>query len=404
MAGEAGRPRLLRAINDRAVLDLLLAEGPMSRPRLGEVTGLSKPTMSQILARLEGSDLVIRSGNLAGKPGPNAQLYQVNPAAAYVAGLDVTPSRMRAAVADVTGRILGEYELPTPGRSASETVSRVCRALEGALAGAGLQRADLDRVTIATPGAFDPGTQRLRYARHLPGWHAPELLDDLRVALGLDLEVDNDVNLAAIAEQHVGVAIGHDDFVLLWVEEGVGAAVVLNGRLHRGTTGGAGEVGFLPVPGTPLVRKVGVNNAGGFQEVAGAKAVKALAREHGVRGATAEAAVAAAVGIPGRGDRLVGELGHRLAVGIAAIVSVVDPGLVVLTGGIANAGGDRLLDAVRAEVADLAVVRPQIALSAVPDRPVLRGALLAALQTTRDVVFNTNSSSASADRGSATEE
>jgi predicted NBD/HSP70 family sugar kinase len=400
MAGEAGRPRLLRAINDRAVLDILLAEGPMSRPRLGEVTGLSKPTMSQILARLEGSDLVIRSGNLAGKPGPNAQLYQVNPGAAYAAGIDVTPSRMLAAVADITGGILGEYELRTPGRSASETVSRVCRSLDGALSVAGLQRSDVDRLTIATPGAFDPGTQRLRYARHLPGWHASELLTDLGTALGLPFEVDNDVNLAAIAEQHLGVAAEHEDFVLLWAEEGIGAAVVINGRLHRGATGGAGEVGFLPVPGTPLVRKVGVNNAGGFQEIAGAKAVKGLAREYGVRGATAEAAVAAALATPGAGDRLIDELGHRLAVGLAAIVSVVDPGLVVLTGGIVKAGGERLLEVVRSELADLAVPRPQVELTAVPDRSVLRGALLAALDTTRDVTFNTSESTA---RGTAAE-
>jgi len=400
IAGEAGRPRLLRAINDRAVLDILLAEGPMSRPRLGEVTGLSKPTMSQILTRLEGSDLVIRSGNLAGKPGPNAQLYQVNPAAAYVAGIDVTPSRMHSAVADITGRILGEYELRTPGRSKNETVSRVCRSLEGALAQAGLHREDLDRLTIATPGAFDPGTQRLRYARHLPGWHAPDILTQLGDALELPFEVDNDVNLAAIAEQHVGVAVDHEDFVLLWAEEGIGAAVVINGRLHRGATGGAGEVGFLPVPGTPLVRKVGVNNAGGFQEIAGAKAVKGLARQYSVRGGTAEAAVAAALTMPGNGDRLIDELGHRLAVGLAAIVSVVDPGLVVLTGGIVKAGGERLLEVVRAELADLAVSRPHVALSNVIDKPVLRGALLAALQSTRDVAFNTTESTS---RGTAAE-
>ena len=110
----------------------------------------------------------------------------------------------------------------------------------------------------------------------------------------MPVEVDNDVNLAAIAEQHAGAALGSEDFVLLWAEEGVGAAIVIDGRLHRGATGGAGEVGFLPLPGTPLVRKVGVNNAGGFQELAGAKAVLGLARGHGVRAATAEGAVAAA--------------------------------------------------------------------------------------------------------------
>src|SRR4051794_34760700 len=98
-----GTPRLLRGINDRAALDLLLQHGPLSRSRLGELTGLSKPTASQLLTRLERAGLVITSGVIAGRPGPAARLYEVNPRAAYVAALDVTPLRILAGVADVTG-------------------------------------------------------------------------------------------------------------------------------------------------------------------------------------------------------------------------------------------------------------------------------------------------------------
>ena len=116
---EPGTPRLLRAINDRAVLDLLLTHGAQSRPTLGDLTGLSKPTMSQILSRLQEAGLVRPSGSSPGRPGPNAALYEVNPQAAYVAGLDVTPRRIRAGVADITGRTIGVYELPTPGRDAA---------------------------------------------------------------------------------------------------------------------------------------------------------------------------------------------------------------------------------------------------------------------------------------------
>ncbi len=147
---------------------------------------------------------------------------------------------------------------------------------------AGLSRADLHRVVIGTPGAFDPSTGRLRYASHLPGWHSPTLLDELAAALPMPLEYDNDVNLAAVAEQRIGAARDHDDFVLLWNEEGIGAAIVIGGRLHRGWTGGAGEVGFLPVPGTPLVRNVTRANGGGFQELAGCNAVLRIAGELGL--------------------------------------------------------------------------------------------------------------------------
>src|SRR5437899_3809818 len=118
--GTPGTPRVLRAMNDRAALDLLLEHGTLSRTRIGKLTGLSKPTASQLLARLEAAGLVLATGTTEGRPGPSAQLYAVNPAAAYVAGLDVAPDRTLAAVADVTGRTVGRYELRTPGRHAAE--------------------------------------------------------------------------------------------------------------------------------------------------------------------------------------------------------------------------------------------------------------------------------------------
>lgn len=109
-----GTPSRLRAINDRAALDLLLEHGPLSRTRIGTLTGLSKPTASQLLARLSTAGLVVPVGTTAGGPGPNAQLYQVNPAAGYVAGLDVKPTHTLFAVADITGRTLAEHLLATP--------------------------------------------------------------------------------------------------------------------------------------------------------------------------------------------------------------------------------------------------------------------------------------------------
>ena len=386
---EPGTPRLLRAINDRAVLELLLEEGPLSRPALGDLTGLSRPTMSQVLSRLAAAGLVRPSGSSRGRRGPNAVLYEIEPRAAHVAGLDVTPRRIRAAVADLTGRIVGRHEVPTPGRGAGDTVALVTAALDGACREAGIDRALLHRTVVGTPGAFDPGTQRLRYARHLPGWHDPSLLGRLRDVLETPVDFDNDVNLAAVAELTLGAARGSENFVLLWGEEGVGAAIVIGGHLHRGFTGGAGEVGFLPLPGTPLVRKVGVNNAGGFQELVGARAVLALARTHGIRSTTAEDAVATAALAGGR-EPFLAELGHRLAVGLAAIVSVLDPELVIMSGGVISAGGRPLRDVVHRELHDLSLCRPRMDLTGVPVDPVLKGAVHAALRVTRDLVFNTN--------------
>lgn len=441
MAGMTpGTPRVLRAMNDRAALDLLLSEGPLSRGRIGKLTGLSKPTASQLLARLEAAGLVLATGSSEGRPGPNAQLYAVNPDAAHVAGVDVTTARVLAGVADITGRTIGTCELPTPppSRTAESAdpaqpspgaAESVLRAVDGAAADAGADRAALHRVVIGTPGAFDPNTGRLRYASHLPGWHSPTLLDELAAALPMPLEYDNDVNLVAIAEQRLGSAGDHDDFVLLWNQEGIGAALVLGGRLHRGWTGGAGEVGFLPVPGATLVRQPAQTNSGGFQELAGANAVLRWARELGLcfdRSAAIQDAAAdlmeravragggpdansdgtegdgaqgdrteedRTTGDSGSGDGAYGELLARFttgtATGLASLVAVLDPQLIVLAGGVLTAGGEPLRRRLTAELAELAVPRPRLVLGTVGEQPVLHGALQSALATTRDEVFDT---------------
>lgn len=397
--GTPGTPRVLRAMNDRAALDLLLEHGPLSRTRIGKLTGLSKPTASQLLARLEAAGLVVATGTSEGRPGPNAQLYTVNARAAHVAGLDVNGRRIVAAVADVTGRTVGEFELATPGRRADSVVRQVADALDGAVKDAGLTRADVHRLVIGTPGAFDPGTGRLRYASHLPGWHSPTLLDELAAFLPMPVEYENDVNLVAVAEQRLGAARGHDDFVLLWNEEGLGAALVINGRLHRGFTGGAGEVGFLPVPGTPLVRQVVKANSGGFQELAGAQAVPRLAKALGVDTPQQPYAKVAAELLARAADayerdealtELLRQYAQRLATGLASVTAVLDPGLIVLSGQAVAAGGEILRSLIQSELAELAASRPRLVVGEIDRTPVLRGALERALADTRDEVFDTS--------------
>ncbi|MEI7031457.1 ROK family transcriptional regulator [Streptomyces pratensis] len=397
--GAPGTPRVLRAMNDRAALDLLLEHGPLSRTRIGKLTGLSKPTASQLLARLEAAGLVLATGTSEGRPGPNAQLYTVNPRAAHVVGLDVNSRRIVAAVADVTGATVGEFELATPGRRADGAVRQVTDALDGAVKDAGLSRADVHRIVIGTPGAFDPGTGRLRYASHLPGWHSPALLEELAAVLPMPVEYENDVNLVAVAEQRLGAARGHEDFVLLWNEEGLGAALVINGRLHRGFTGGAGEVGFLPVPGTPLVRQVVKANSGGFQELAGAQAVPRLAKALGIEtpqqpyAAVAAALLARAADGHERDEalaELLRQYAQRLATGLASVTAVLDPGLIVLSGGAVAAGGEVLRSLVQSELFELAASRPRLVVGEIDRTPVLRGALERALADTRDEVFDTS--------------
>ncbi len=388
--GVPGTPRVLRAMNDRAALDLLVSRGPLTRTRIGELTGLSKPTASQLLARLEAAGLVRTTGNETGRPGPSAQLYEINPAAAHMAALAVDQLGVTAAVADITGQVLGEERAGSDafaGDAPDRTAQLVARAVDGALAQAGLARERLHGAVIGTPGALDPRTGRLRYAPHLPDWHARALKEELAEALGRPVTLENDVNLAAVAEQYDGAAQGFDDFVLVWADKGVGAALVLGGRLLRGATGGAGEIGYMPLPGAPLARG-GARDAarpdagGGFQRLVGAASVIQLGRERGssdvrtVTEALAHGAVRA-------------EVARRLATGLAAVVAVVDPQLIVLSGEVARSGGEALRALVEEEFTGLALPRPALRLSHLDGNPILLGALRTALAAARDAVFQT---------------
>src|SRR5215468_9407768 len=198
-----GTPRLLRAINDRAALELLLARGPLTRAQLGELTGLSKVTASQLVERLEERGLVSRVGEQAGGRGPNAQLYAVVPASAYVVGVEVGPDRVVAACADITGEVVGRVEEST--HDTDDPVGVVHNAvIEAAHSG----RAPMNRVrrvVLGTPGVVDPSTGDLSFVFDLPRWQRG-LLSKLRADLRRPVIFENDVNLAAVAEAHEGAA------------------------------------------------------------------------------------------------------------------------------------------------------------------------------------------------------
>ncbi|OON80759.1 ROK family transcriptional regulator [Streptomyces tsukubensis] len=383
-AGTPGTPSVLRAMNDRAALDLLVAHGPLTRTRIGELTGLSKPTASQLLTRLESAGLVRTKGSESGRPGPNALLYEIEPGAAHVAALAVGHTGISAVVADITGTVVGTARVEAEAVAEDvrgRTAQLVAEAVDGALREAGLGHEQVHGAVIGTPGAIDPHSGELRYAPHLPGWHSRTLHSELADVLGTPVTIENDVNLAAIAEQYEGAAQDHDDYVLAWVDRGVGAAIVLGGTLLRGSTGGAGEIGYMPLPGAPLARggegaTAGDDGGGGLQSLVSAPAVSALAGGLPLAEALAVEEVRA-------------ETARRLATGLAAVVAVVDPELIVLSGRVAQAGGEPLRQQVEAELTGLALPRPLLRISDLRGDPILTGALRSALTQARDTVFDT---------------
>jgi predicted NBD/HSP70 family sugar kinase len=382
-AAQPGTPSLLRKLNDRAALELLLDGRPLTRSQLSELTGVSKVTVAQMLARLEDRGLVAAVGEQAGGRGPNATLYSVVPSAAYVAALYVEHGLVSTAVADVTGRVVAEAREDPNG--ADDPVELVRSAVDRACRRAKVSVRRLSAFVIGSPGVVDPHTGDPQFAFNLPEWHEG-VLAGLRGALRRPVVIENDVNLAAMAEHATGAATGVDDFVLLWIDVGLGLATVLGGRLHRGASGAAGEIGWLPMPGAPVTADVLYPAGGGLQWLAGAEAIRALAAESGLGGQDAAESVRAAVAAAGESAgarRFLDEVARRVGLGAAAVCTVLDPGLVVLGGETGLAGGEELADRVAAEVGRVCPIRPRVVPAAVSNEPVLRGALLTAVNLAR---------------------
>ncbi|MDX6294861.1 MAG: hypothetical protein QOH50_3936 [Kribbellaceae bacterium] len=373
-------PRTARLINDRAAFDLLLERGPLSRTELQSLTGLSHPTVSDLVDRLEADGVITTVGeSKVRRRGPNALLYGLVADRAHVAGVEVLPDVVLASVIDVTGRQVGAARVPQD--PAAEPHAVVYRAISEALADAELTPDRLRSVVVGTPGLVDPATGDISFAGVLPTWHA-NLLPGLRSRLGgVPVLVENEVNLVGLAEHRLGAARGRDTFALLSLGPGIGMAVVLGGQLHRGVSGGAGELSYLPADPDGRL----------FPDLAAGAAVLALANTHGIHPQSGDddavAAVTAAVDGAAGGSDFLDDLADRVAFGAAGICAVLDPGFLVLAGTIGRAGGEALAERVAERVNRSSPLPTSVVPGTVDGNPVVRGAVLIALDLLHEETF-----------------
>ncbi|MFJ7901940.1 ROK family transcriptional regulator [Streptomyces sp. NPDC096198] len=387
-------PRTARAINDRHALRLLQQEGPLTAGRLKQLTGLSRPTVADLVERLAAAGLIAVVGESGEqRRGPNARLYGIVADRAHLAALDVRTKGVSVLVSDLLGGVLAEASAPIGGDTGTgpaveQAVALVERAAKEAGAGA------LHTVGIGAPGLIDPGTGELRDSTVLPAWHR-RLVTALQERLPARVIVENETNLAALAEQREGAARDRDTFVLLWLGHGTGAAVVLDGALRRGASGGTGEIGFLPVPGTRTLPSA-TDCEGGFHSLAGAAAIAELASFFGLPtegradGPAAAALVHRAVAADPAASTASGfldALADRLAIGAASVTAVLDPGCVVLGGEVGRAGGTELAARVQERLGRMSPLRTEVRPSELGGAAVLRGALLTARDGAQDDLF-----------------
>ena len=373
---------LLRELTDQIVLDTVFADAPITRAEVAQRTGISKTTVSEAVRRLERVGLLVEAGAQRGRPGRVGTYYRVAADAGFVLAVELNQAGVKVCAADVLGTPFREVTQPPVEVREPEQVAAQLRAVVAEAIDAG--RTDHQRllavgVSVAKP--VDPVSKRVIDLLDTPypeGQIQPgEVLGDLLA--DVPLLVDNDVNLAAIAERWHGAAREVSSFAYVYLGAGMGLGLVIDDKLVRGARGVAGEIGYLSVASTKagpgrhtFARAVA---AGGFgpddlrdalpqDTVTGAKLVLDLAERGDVR---ARAIVADEA-------RTIGEA-------VAAVCAVVDPELVILGGPIG--AHPALLAPVRATVAELAPLPPPVSTGALGDGASLQGALVLALQRGR---------------------
>jgi predicted NBD/HSP70 family sugar kinase len=381
-----GTPSLLRAINERTVLDLIHRRGPISRAQAARVSGLSKPTVSLALTGLLDARLVREVGRARGERGPSALLYELNPGAGWVVGIDVGRKWVRAAIADIAGTIVARRDERAKVSSAKTLIGQIGGIARRLAGEAGVRWDQVTHAVLGSPGVFDPVHGYVAMAPNLPGWGRSGIVEAVREELGTNVNFENDVNLAALAERAYGLGRNVESFVFLSVGTGVGMGLVIDGQLYRGAHGAAGEVAYMPLgmgdPHDPANRR-----RGAFEESAAAAGVIRTARRFGMRPPlTPERIFMAARRGQAVAKRVVEAEAARLALAIATVTPVLDPELVILGGGIGR-NGDLLLEPIERELRQLLPFRPKVAVSALGEDAVLRGAVTTALEVARERIF-----------------
>jgi predicted NBD/HSP70 family sugar kinase len=374
-------PPLLKHLNERAVLEAIRGGAPISRAEIARRTGISKPTVSLALRALHSQGLVRETAPDPSRPHYGALFFEPVPEAALVLAVDIGTRFIRAALGDLGGNVHTRRDVPFTGfdlESTIATVAALCEELvdEGA-------RARLDGSVVGVPGVVDPVDGSVSLASNALGIEGARLAGKLMDALGLPVQLENDINLAALGEQWRGVARGVDDFLFLSIGTGMGAGLVLRGELHRGRNGAAGELDYAFVGVGPDADPCAAAVAMFAQGIAATHTgVTSLLPPFEPRPIFA----AARAGDP-LAREIVAEEARRIALHVLPVAAVADVDLVVLGGGI-GANGDLLLEPIRTHLAGALPYPPRVEVSALGEAAVLTGALATGVRAARENVLS----------------
>jgi predicted NBD/HSP70 family sugar kinase len=374
-------PPLLKDLNERTVFEAIRSAAPISRAQISRRAGISKPTVSLALQSLLDAGLVREAMPEPGRPSYGATFFEPVADAAFVLGLHLGSRFLRGAVSDLSGELSARQDVEHKGADADEALRLIVELRDALLASAGVPTDRLDGVVVGVPGMVERVTGRVQLASNVSRLEGRDFGAELAERLGVEVTLENDINLAALGEQSRGIARGIDDFVFLSVGTGLGAGLVLGGELHRGHHGAAGELDYALGVGHEAADPCAEAISAHARERAESAADTMLSPPYDGRAIFAAARAGDAVA-----RDVVDELARRIALHAAPIAAVADVELVVLGGGL-GANGDLLLEPVRGLLGKWAPYPPRVEVSTLGEAAVLTGAVAVGIASARDNVF-----------------
>ncbi|MFH9013352.1 ROK family transcriptional regulator [Streptomyces sp. NPDC017943] len=384
--------RDIRTANRCEVLRRIIADSPTSRQELAAVTGLSLATVATLVGELLDLRMITEVGFEDSAGGRPRGLVAVDTSGGALVGVDVAETYVRVELFDLGLNVLARAEEDVrPGETRPEqVVARMAAAVGSVVARAGVEDTRVLGAGVSVPGQVDPATGVCGYAPDWD-WHDVPLRDLLSERLAYPLHLDNPLRAGAVAELWSGAARGRGNAVVVGLGTGVGAGLVLGGGLHRGVSNSAGEWGH-----TTMVldgRRCRCGDRGCVEAYVGARGIMLHLRElapdspllhPGDQTATIDALARGLASGDPVALRVVAETARYLGAGVADLVNLFNPEVVVLSSWVARTLGEPLLHAVREAVTRHALPRPlastRIVLSPIPTDPVCLGAATFALE------------------------
>jgi len=379
-----GTLRWLRDRNRERVVEVLRERGRISQADIARVTGLSRTTVHTLVSELKDSGVLheVETGVPDFRGGRPAVLLMLRDSSQAVVGIDFGHSHVGVAVADIGHNVLAErrcdLDVSHDARAALDVAARM---VDEVLAEAQVERKSVIGAGIGIPGPVDRTRGTAGSATILPGWIGVRIGDEMHDRLGVPVEIENDANLGALAELTWGAGRECSNFVYIKIATGIGAGLVIDGKLLRGATGTAGEIGHTSLDESGALCYCG--NRGCLETVASGPAIIQLVGPLAGELPTLARIVKLAVGGELRCHRAVSDAGHEIGIAIASLCNLMNPERVIV-GGLLSRTGEVLLHPMRESIrrhtvqaaAETLDVRPAM----FDERAELLGALALALQ------------------------